>query len=56
MFHLINLPRTLLPVLTLGITGGGGRGFLDKRSNKIAMEIIVNDSKMINQLIKQLIN
>ena len=29
-----------MPVLTLGITGGGGRGFLDKRSNKIAAKII----------------
>lgn len=53
-FHESYLARTLMPVLTLGITGGGGRGFLDKRSNKIAAKIIVNNNKTIN--IIQLLN
>lgn len=44
-----NSARTVTHVLTLGTTGGGGRGFLDRRSNIIAAIIILNDGNDIKQ-------
>ena len=46
-FDTKNSARSVMPVLTLGTTGGGGRGFLDRRSNIIAAIIIQNDDNHV---------